>query len=306
MIPIRAFVADIYRAGSITAAAQQLFISQPALSADLKRLENELGVTLFDRTTSPISLTDAGRVYVQALEDIGKISDDLQTQLDELKGLRAGRLSVGGAHFIASCLLLQLTRDFCRRYAGIAVDVFEGNSATLTQQVLQNELDLLLDYDFDAALFTAQPILRENILLCVPKAYARAGALLRGDIIAGRHLDTAPTDLAAFRDAPLILLRAGNNMYEHAVALCTAAGFTPHVTFSFDQLMTAYEAAVQGLGVTFVSDEIVRTVSDDDAVAYYPLAGEAAHRTLYIAGKKRRYCSSAKKTFIDFAAEYCQ
>lgn len=306
MIPIRAFVADIYRAGSITAAAQRLFISQPALSADLKRLENELGVTLFDRSTSPISLTDAGRVYVQALTDIEKISGDLQTQLDELKGLRAGHLSVGGAHFIASCLLLQLTRDFCRRYAGITVDVFEGNSATLTQQVLQNELDLLLDYDFDAALFTAHPILRESILLCVPKAYARAGALLRADIIAGRHTAAPPAALAAFRDAPFILLREGNNMFEHATALCAAAAFTPHIAFSFDQLVTAYEAAVQGLGVTFVSDEIVRTVSDDEAVVYYPLAGDAARRTLYIAGKKKRYCSSAMQTFIDFAADYCR
>ena len=77
------YVYEVYKAKSFSAAAKKNFISQPALSAIVKKIEKNLGVTLFDRSTLPISLTDAGKVYISAIESIRSIKKKMMEELSD-------------------------------------------------------------------------------------------------------------------------------------------------------------------------------------------------------------------------------
>lgn len=308
MIPFKDFVDLIAKSGSITVAAQKLYVSQPALSAALKRLEKEIGLPLFDRSRQPLQLTEAGQAYVRALQESRRIERQLSGYLDDLRGLKAGSFSVGAAHFISSFLLLRIARDFHQAYAGIEMSLSEATSQLLKEQLLQGEIDLVIDYGFDDPVFERYALCREHMLLCVPKESPLNAdhtdlAMNRADVLHGRHLTAVPFPLADAKAADFVLMREGNDTAWRSLSLCEAAGFTPKTVFSSDQLVTAFEAAVSGLALTFATDSIVRAVDDRDTLRYYRLAGSAAERTIYIARNAGTYCSAAAKQFILFAQQ---
>lgn len=99
------YVYEIYRQKSFSKAAQALFITQPALSIAIGKLEASLGMPLFDRSTRPISLTPAGRIYLQTIEKTRALEQDLRHQLDDIRALRTGTITIGSSHFINACIL---------------------------------------------------------------------------------------------------------------------------------------------------------------------------------------------------------
>ena len=94
------YVYEVYKERSFSAAAKNLFVSQPALSTAVKKLEESLGITIFDRSGSPLSLTEAGRVYIAALEEIRAIDRRMREQLADLSALQSGHIVVGGENFV--------------------------------------------------------------------------------------------------------------------------------------------------------------------------------------------------------------
>ena len=99
------YVYAVWQEKSFSGAARKLFVSQPALSASVRKVEKELGLPIFDRSTSPLQLTDAGRAYIDAAERIFRIRKDLKSYCDDLAGLESGTLSLGGTNssLPASC-----------------------------------------------------------------------------------------------------------------------------------------------------------------------------------------------------------
>lgn len=302
------YIYEIYKAGSFTAAARNLFISQPALSATVKKVEQLLNVQLFDRQTSPLSLTPEGEAYIRAIEEMRRTRQNFQNYLADVSAVRVGSVSVSSAMFISSFVLPNIITNFASAYPNIRVSVTESNSKDLEAMLIAEKTDLLLDYQFDDSAIVKTPLLQEQVLLCVPADYSindrlRDLALAAADIRADRHLHTPAVSPEIFAEEPFILLKTGNDMRTRADALCQEHGFSPRSVMLLDQLLTSYNVSHSGMGIAFVTDTLVKAVPETDRLCFYKVDGTAAKRTLYIAYKKNRYLNRAVSSFIETAKD---
>ena len=95
------YVYEVYKEKSFSKAAASLFISQPSLSANVKRIENRIGSPIFDRSTKPLQLTEVGEHYIQAIEKIMDIENNLKNFIRDLGDLKTGTLNIGGSNFFS-------------------------------------------------------------------------------------------------------------------------------------------------------------------------------------------------------------
>src|SRR5882724_2267168 len=139
---LRAFVA-IADAGTFTAAAQQVHVTQAAISMQIRQLENELGAKLFVRAPRRVVLTEAGEQLLQRARQILRDHDAAVDEVAELAGAERGRLRIGSASAVVTTdVLPKLLKEVRRRHPGAEVMVASGTSEALVQQILAGELDV--------------------------------------------------------------------------------------------------------------------------------------------------------------------
>lgn len=304
------YIYEIYKEQSFTKAAKKLYISQPSLSATVRKAEEDLGFKIFNRETTPISLTDLGQIYISAMEEISRIENNLKDSINSIYSLMVGDISVSGAAFISSFILPKIIMEFSKRYPKINIQLIEDNSINLQEKLLSEEIEVLIDYDFDRENFKSFPLKKEHILLAVPKQHpinARLGniALTTKDIICEKHLkkETPCADLGNFKQEKFIQLKPKNNMYKSSCNICSDYGFTPQPVISVDQLLTAYNIAGSGMGITFTTDTVIQSAAKYENLLFYKLNSSHAERILYIAYKRKKYISPAVAEFINIAKE---
>ena len=103
---------EVYKEKSFSQAAKNLYVSQPALSSSIKKLEARFGVTIFDRSSQPISLTDEGKVFIEAIENIKNIKNGLEARLSDISKLRTGHITVSGENYISSFIYPKIIIEF--------------------------------------------------------------------------------------------------------------------------------------------------------------------------------------------------
>ena len=113
------YIYQVYQDGSFSAAAEHLYMSQPALSIAVKRVEESVGAELFDRSRRPLALTEAGQNYIDTLQGILRLEEDLARQIEDLRGLKTGTLRLGGTHFLNCYILAPILAAFAKEYPGI-------------------------------------------------------------------------------------------------------------------------------------------------------------------------------------------
>ena len=119
--------------GSFSRAAERMFVTQPAMSMQIKALEEEIGQTLLDRTGSRVTLTDAGRVLVEGAKDAIARLDDAVQEVARVGGLEHGTLSIGSSDTVGEFYLLPILSSFINRYPGISVTVHNRPTAQIEQ-----------------------------------------------------------------------------------------------------------------------------------------------------------------------------
>lgn len=155
--------AAVARHLSFTQAAQELCLTQPAVSMQVKQLEHQLDTVLFEQLGKRIYLTEAGREVYQYSRAITQQLDELQTVLDNLKGLEQGRLRLSVAT-TANYFAPSLLGNFCRRYPKVAVSLDVTNRHSLLAQLADNEVDLVImgqpppEMDLEAGAFMENPL----------------------------------------------------------------------------------------------------------------------------------------------------
>ena len=263
----RDYVYEVYKERSFSIAAKNLYVSQPALSASVKKIEQELGITIFDRSTSPISLTEEGKVYIEALEKMKNILSETRVKLSDMNELKTGIIKVSGENFVSSFILPKIIMEFSKKYPGIKVEIIESNSPDLRQLLLNETADLLIAHDFDKNLYSCESILEESLLLAVPENFKENKRLedyllTREDIINGKHLteDCPKIRLGEFKDVPFVLLKKGNDTRRRADLILDEEGISlSNVKIYLDQLITSYNMECFGLGAGIVNDVLVKS-----------------------------------------------
>ena len=299
------YVYEVYLERSFSRAARKLYISQPSLSAAVKKEENEAGFAIFDRSTSPLQLTELGQKYIRTVEALMHIEAEFQNDIENINGLRSGSLCIGGTNLFASFILPEPLSRFTASYPAITVDLVEASTAELTEKLLTGRLDLLIDNgEMDNAVFDRQFFCKEHLILAVPQAYipnehAARCALKREDILCGRHLtpEAPSAPLSLFSDVPFLLLKEGNDTRTRADRLCAAAGFSPSIKLKLEQQITAYNLACHGMGAAFIGDLLLRRAQTAPGLAYYKLDDTLATRDVNFYYKHSRPMTRAVTEF---------
>lgn len=306
------YIYQIYQDGSFSKAAEHLFMTQPALSIAVKRVESSLGAELFDRSRHPLALTQAGEYYLQAIRYIQNMENELKIAVNDLRELRTGLLRVGGTHYLNSYLLAGVLADFSREYPGIQLQVMEDSSPKLVQALEKWELDLTFSCDPELVeRFEHKPAFHDHVLLAVPQAApvlpeAKQKALSAAEILAGKHLlkDCPQVPLSLFQNVEYILLGQGNNLRDRSIQMFEEAGFKPAVKMTMAQMVTAYRFADNGIGATFISDRLVRSPSS--RLDFYKLDSSLTDRLFYFLLPERNYTAFAVRAFMEYAARHIQ
>ncbi len=305
------YVYEVYKEKSFTNAAKKLFISQPSLSAAIKRLEENIGAPLFERGATPVTLTEIGKEYISAAERIMSIESEFENRINDIYGLETGSISVGGSNYLSSYVLPEIVNRFTTLYPNIEVTLTEANSTVLCDMVNKEQLDIVMDsYDESSDLYDGVPLLNERILLCVPlkceiNAKLKKFQINPDDIYNNEvELDTIPSvSIKEFENEKFILLKSGNDMHKRAMDIFHRENMKPEVLFSVDQLNISYILAEAGMGVCFATDTLFKYGKFHKNVVLYKVGEGQCSRTLYIAHKKNKYCSNAMREFINIAKE---
>ncbi len=303
------YIWQVWQEGSFSRAAEKLYMTQPALSIAVKRVEAGLGAELFDRSRHPLELTQAGEAYIETIRRVRYLEEELERQIEDLRGLRTGRVRVGGTHFINCYLLAGALAEFAALWPGVELELMEASSADLAAALARRELDLTFSCDPElVARFEHRPAFRDHILLAVHEQEQLPDdllpkALTAADILQGVHLreETARVSLASFRELPFILLGPGNNLNTRGREMFREAGFEPKIKMLVSQMVTSFRLADNGLGAAFVSDRLIRTPSSH--LRFFRLEAPQAGRLFYLLRPERSYTPVAVRTFADFAVE---
>ena len=131
------YVYEVYRDRSFSKAARRLYLSQPALSTAVKKAEQELGSPIFDRSVSPIQLTEEGRVYIDAAERIMHIRQEMMACVDDMSHLHTGRITIAGTAFFLSYVVPRVVKRFSALYPRQAQKICtEKSHADSTEKII--------------------------------------------------------------------------------------------------------------------------------------------------------------------------
>ncbi len=308
MFQYRDYIYTIYKEASFSKAASKLFISQPALSSVVKKVEKKLGIKIFDRSSFPIAPTTEGRLYIEAIEKSYALENEYLNKLTDIDNLDIGSITVSGANFISSFVISKIIHVFLNKYPKINVNLIESNSVDLETKIFDDTADLILDYNKGSAGITSLPLLSETIMLAVPQSAVttkelKDKAICVEDICNNKHhaKNCPAIDLNVFAESTFVLVKPGNNMNHHSKSLCNEFGFEPKCSIYSDQLMTSYNMALMGMGIAFVSDTLIKSVSPTKDLYFYKIKSKNITRTLYILYKSNKELSKASEKFIETA-----
>lgn len=300
------YVLAVFREGSFIRAAERLYISQPSLSATIKRIEEKISVPIFDRSTTPISLTEAGREYVKYALEIEEKEHDFEKYIEDHINLLSGKIRIGGSSLFSSYLLPKMVSDFNKKYPQIVFEISEDNTKNLIQKISDGKLDLVVDNsDISQDNIISRILTPEILLLAVPKSFKVNDSLLgfkltAEDIRAHKHLKKeAMVSLNAFKDEPFILLNPENDTGKRANKLFKKHAIMPNAIFHLDQQVTAYNISCTQMGISFVSDTLVKNIKTEQSLYFYRLSDAETERNIYFYMKNNHYISLACREFIE-------
>ena len=282
-------------------------VSQPSLSAMVKRAEKRIGGQIFDRSVTPVGLTPVGREYIRAAERILEIEDGFTRYLSDLEHCLTGSLAVGGTTLFTSYILPALISKFSGLHPGVEIRLNETHTVTLLRELAEGELDLIADNgDFNPDLYGREAFRHERLLLAVPAGRpvnraAERWRLTADDVRADRKPpeDLPPLPLSLFREEPFLLLKEGNDTRARADRLFAQAGFRPDTRLVLDQQITSYNLACYGMGAALISDTLVKSAPPIKDVCFYRLDGPLAERDICLYYRRTRTPSSATLAFMD-------
>jgi DNA-binding transcriptional LysR family regulator len=178
---------EVARAGGISAGAERLRVSQPAVTREIRELEDRLGLALFDRLPRGVALTEAGRMLFDYAEKIFTLADAAQSQLKELAGLDAGHMRIGASATVGVYLVPDLLARFSAQHPRVSIDLTVTNTETVETGLRELKFTLgFVEGPFDDTILHACPIGRDEIAVTAAADHPLCGTQIDPSHLADR------------------------------------------------------------------------------------------------------------------------
>ncbi len=268
--------------GSFSRAARQTHVSQPSLSQQIRKLEDELGARLFDRLGRTVRLTEIGQTFLPraraVLHELEAARGDLAQQRDSL----GGSITIGVIPTVAPYLLPPHLTTFSRKFPEAKISIVEEITPVLLERLRAGTIDLaVLALPIRGNEFESFPILTEPLFAAVPKSHrlARTKALALKDL----------------RLEPFLLLRDGHCFRENALTACDRARIHPQIVFESGQFSSLLSMVAAGMGVSIVPE---MAIDKKSLCTYIRLADDHATRTIGAVRLRGRSFSRVHNAFL--------
>jgi DNA-binding transcriptional LysR family regulator len=273
----------VSRLNSITRAAGHLRVAQPSVTVAIRKLEEELGVLLFDRSQKRITLTAEGAAFARHADDILARVGDSVREMDDYRLLKKGTIKIGIPPMVGAFIFPYIFAGFRQAYPWLELSVVEKGSLAIRSHLERGELDvgIVIISDPSPKLETVF-ITESQLLVCLPPAHPLGGL--------------ACVPFGELRNEPFVLLKEDTYNRRVIVEECRRHHFAPRIVFSSSQLETILGLIRQGVGLSFLLDAVVRSHPD---ILSLPLA-EPLKSEIGLAWNRERYLSKAAKAFVDF------
>lgn len=258
------YVIQVAQHLNFSKAAIELCITQPNLSHQILKLENEIGVTLFERKTRSVKPTPAGEKFVEHAKKVLAELETLSLVMQEFRSASTGTIILGILPSIGDHGLTTHIPEFQNRYPGIQIRIIEADgSYDLIKMLLTGSIDvayLIPPHDKNYSdQINFHPIAKGKIVLITSKNHRFA---TKGHII-----------LSDASEERFILPPVSHSMYNAALNVCRSSGFEPRISCECSQLNTLFNLVAKGLGIGFISSQFVESslLSDVSMITFEPL-----------------------------------
>lgn len=262
------YIAVICEEGSITDAAKRLNISQPALSAQVRKIEDSFGIKIFDKNRRPLLLTEEGQRYLEFTQRMQMLEDGFMQEISDLRGMRTGRLRIGGTQSYTSTLLPPAVALFRERHPGIEIGVFNGSVQRLAEMCARRELDAFVATPGKRASgIVYESLLDTELLLCVPAGFEvneRLASYAFDVADARAQSEAEPIDFGELQGSTFAMLRDVQHMGMVLRKLFRDNDVEPDMLIRTDQALTAYALTTAGLAISLMYDEALRRLHPDE------------------------------------------
>lgn len=278
----------IVEEGNISNAAKRLTMAQPPLSKQMKQLEEELGVRLFERGSRRIRLTAAGQMFKERVEQILGMVDGTMRDMAEFHSGRGGTLTLGTVTTSGVTLLPDLIRKFHGLYPNVTFQLWEGDGFRILELLDKRIIEVgIIRAPFDSELYEAIMLPDEPLVIAMNRAYCAGGA------------DQPTIRLVELENQPMIVPRRWKAMF---VDWCEQAGFHPHIVCVSDGIMLNILWAKLGIGAALVPQSTAGIVADSTLV-YRAIVEPAVSTQTAIVWMRNRTLSAAGSHFLALVRE---
>jgi DNA-binding transcriptional LysR family regulator len=279
---------EVSNFNSFSRAADHLFITQPTISKMIKNLETELGVALFDRSRRQLTLTDAGLIILEQAKLIDKAFNNLETELDNLTGLKKGHIRIGLPPIFNAHFFLKIVGSFHEKYPGITFQLVEDGSKKIEEDVGNNLLDVgIIVLPTKNDIFDHFAFMEEDLKLILHPSHPFA--------------EREEVDLAELANESFILFNKDFVLNDRIILSCMSVGFNPHIISESSQQSFIEEMVAFKLGISLLPESICHNLNKN--VKSVKVVNPSISWNLAIIWGKDQYFSYAAKEWLQFTKE---
>jgi DNA-binding transcriptional LysR family regulator len=276
---------------SFRKAAEALYLTQPAVSLQIKALEEELGVVLFDRSGSHVGLTPAGAVLLKHADESARLLQEIRHAIASFSGTQGGTLTLGASTTIAQYVLPRLLSEFCALYPRVHPTLMSGNTEQIVTAIEEEKIALgFIEGPPRSRHLILQPFLEDELVLLAPAAHEWV-----------EQKQIAPEDLTS---APLLMRERGSgtrHIIELALERHHLRRSSLNVVMELDSTEAIKSAVEAGLGVGFVSRwAVAKDARLGPAFRMVEIKGVRFRRHFVVVAPKRPEISGPAAEFRNF------
>jgi len=294
------YVTMLARCGSISRAAERLFVSPPALSGYIGNLEKQMGTRLFDRSKKRFTLTYAGKRYVVAAEKMLEIDRQFEQEMKAILGGESGVLRIGIQMRRGPWIIPPLIRRFSEEYPDLLIEVEEGTNAGLLDALKEDLVDIIqINENSRLPGLKYEVMMNEPVLVVLPASHPACALSEAGDQYPSLSLDL-------LKDETFILGQMHQSIRIFANDVLKEAGIVPRKVIEIQNIEAAVHMAAEGLGVAFTRLGYVKYFNTYDKTARYFLpSGVRRGEDVVAVWKEGTVLTPPMARFVDLLREIC-